>query len=61
MPLSKAQKAMVQRLQEGHVVTTAPNEKKVLSNLKDKGLVQQLWGGDQVRYALKNEQNVYGA
>ena len=61
MPLSKAQKAMIQRLEQGHVITTAPNDKKVLANLKDKGLVQQLWGGDQVRYALKNERNVYGA
>ncbi len=60
MPLSKAQKAMVQRLQEGHVVTSAKNEKKVLANLKEKGLVQELWGGNEVRYALKNERNVYG-
>jgi hypothetical protein len=60
MPLSKAQKAMVQRLQEGHVVTSAQNEKKVLANLKEKGLVQELWGGNEVRYALKNERNVYG-
>jgi hypothetical protein len=59
MTLSKAQKAMIQRLEQGHVITTAANEKKVLANLKQKGLVQQLWGGKEVRYALKNERNVY--
>jgi hypothetical protein len=59
MSLSKPQKAMIERLEQGHVITTATNEKKVLANLKDKGLVQQLWGGNQVRYAIKNERNVY--
>jgi DNA-binding PadR family transcriptional regulator len=60
---TKPQQAMLQRLEQGRVVTSAANEITVLKALESKGLVTQLWGKSKtdkrVMYALKTVNNVY--